>query len=340
MAVNRPLAVLVLSLCSAVLFAVPLELKVVGDRVNLRSRPQADSEVVGQVSTGETLLAPDGIPNDAEWVKVRPPTSVDLWIFSALVKDGAVSANDTYVRCGPGSHFKPVGKLRKGDKVETRGSSGDWLRIGPVDAAELYISAAYVLAVPAKEEPVAVDSVEVPVEAEPTVAETVAADNTAEAPAEAEPAVVDRTEVPAEMKTAVAASAEAPAEADPAVVEPVAAEPVETPAEPVVQPPSPPARLAAYSFAVSQQQGVPVKLCGRVERIAATQAPGFTRYQLVEKAGYSKAAVMCRLVGLDGQWFELIDSEVEVSGNLWIIVGDSIPVLDVSRAIRVASWEK
>ena len=70
----------------------------VGDRVNLRSRPLAEAEVAGQVSAGETLLAPEGIPEGAEWVKVRPPPSTDLWIFSALVSDGVVTADDTYVR--------------------------------------------------------------------------------------------------------------------------------------------------------------------------------------------------------------------------------------------------
>ena len=149
MAVGRPSALFALALLAAPLLAAPLELKVAGDRVNLRSRPLAEAEVVGQVSAGETLLAPEGIPEGAEWVKVRPPPSTDLWIFSALVSDGIVTADDTYVRCGPGQHFRPVGKVPKGFQVEPRGAqAGDWLRIAPVPTAELYISSAYVLAVP------------------------------------------------------------------------------------------------------------------------------------------------------------------------------------------------
>ena len=376
MAVGRPSALFALALLAAPLLAAPLELKVAGDRVNLRSRPLAEAEVVGQVSAGETLLAPEGIPEGAEWVKVRPPPSTDLWIFSALVSDGIVTADDTYVRCGPGQHFRPVGKVPKGFQVEPRGAqAGDWLRIAPVPTAELYISSAYVLAVPpppppAEEPPPepsngqtdkpSTASAALAVEAVPAVATAEERESpkkessdipappakNEETPpvAEAVPtepsngSTVQRSNVP----TALAGVEAAPA------VEAVPAEPSNgstvqrsnVPAAPAaVEAPVPPA-LAGLTLAPVPRQGETVRVRGRLERLSLARAPGFTRYQLTDKAGYSKSAAICRIIGLRGQWFELAGSEIDVEGRLWTLYGDPVPVLDATCVRRVASWEK
>ena len=333
MAVGRPSALFALALLAAPILAAPLELKVVGDRVNLRSRPLAEAEVAGQVSTGETLLAPEGIPEGAEWVKVRPPPSTDLWIFSALVSDGVVTADDTYVRCGPGQHFRPVGKVPKGFRVEPRGTqAGDWLRIAPVPTAELYISSAYVLAVPpAPAELSNVSTAASAVEAvppEPSNGSTAQRSNVATAaPAvEAVPAEPSNGQT---VKPSIASTAPA----------------VEAPAEPEGPPmesaaPSVPPALAGLTLAPVPRQGETVRIRGRLERLSLARAPGFTRYQLTDKAGFSKSAAICRLIGLRGQWFELAGSEIDVEGRLWTLYGDPVPVLDATCVRRVASWEK
>ncbi len=318
MAVGRPSALFALALLAAHLVAAPVELKVVGDRVNLRARPVADAEVAGQVSTGETLLAPDGLPDGAEWVKVRPPQSVDLWIFAALVTDGVVNADDTYVRCGPGQHYRQVGKVSKGLKVEQRGqANGDWLRIAPVPTAELYISSAYVLAVPKEPEP--------PRPTAPAVTEAVAAQ-------------VPREPLPA------AAPAQSPAPPEPPPAAPPATAPAPKPvtAQPQPQPeppPPPPAALSGLTLASVPRQGDSVRMRGRLVRLSAAAAPSFSRYQLVDRPGQTGSAAICRIVGLAGQWFELAGSDIEVEGRLWTLLGDPVPVLDATRALRVASWE-
>ena len=368
MAVGRPSALFALALLAAPILAAPLELKVVGDRVNLRSRPLAEAEVAGQVSAGETLLAPEGIPEGAEWVKVRPPPSTDLWIFSALVSDGVVTADDTYVRCGPGQHFRPVGKVPKGFRVEPRGAqAGDWLRIAPVPTAELYISSAYVLAVPPAPAELSNVSTAPAVEAvqpERSNGQTVKLSNAPTASAVEEvPAVATAGErespkIPSSGFPAPSAqNEETPPVAEAVPTEPsngstaqrsnvaTAAPAVEAPAEPEGPPmesaaPSVPPALAGLTLAPVPRQGETVRIRGRLERLSLARAPGFTRYQLTDKAGFSKSAAICRLIGLRGQWFELAGSEIDVEGRLWTLYGDPVPVLDATCVRRVASWEK
>ncbi len=238
-----------------------------------------------------------------------------LWIFSALVSDGVVTADDTYVRCGPGQQYKHVGKVGKGFKVELRGpANGDWLRIAPVPTAELYISAAYVLAVP---------------------------------PAAPEQPRPERAERPESQAAPVAQSATPPPPAPPVKDAPPVtdAPPVKAvkavPAIPAVRDvPAVPAALAGRRLASGPRQGEPVRIGGRLEHLSLARASGISRYQLVDKAGYSKSSAICRIVGLLGQWQELVGSEVEVEGRLWTLDGDPVPVLDATRAFRVASWEK
>lgn len=346
MAVNCPFATSVLLFSSSVLLAAAVELNVVGNRVNLRSRPEAEAEVVGQVSTGEKLTAPDGVPEGAEWIKVIPPQAVDLWIFSSLVTDGVVNADDVYVRCGPGPQFKPVGKIQRGEKVTVRGiASGDWLRIAPVRSAALYINSAYVLAIPP----------EAPVKEAEGEAAPATAEQAANAGVPVGEAVVVRpvhSEAPTNVvpeKVAVpeakpeAAVEKKPAEAKPeAAVEkkPVEAKPKAKPGAVEEPAPAVPQLLAGrHPLAPTQKQGVPVKIIGRLERDSSAVTPDFSRYLLVDKAGNAKSSVICRVIGLTGQLYELRGSEIEVTGRLWTLAGDAVPILDATSIYRIASWE-
>lgn len=117
-------------------------LSVKGDRVNLRAAARADSEVVGQVSSTNTLTLLGDISEP--WVKVATPDNIDLWIYSNLVKDGKVAVNNAQVRVGAGLNFNVVGQLQRGDSVTTRGKVGDWLKIAPFPTAALWVTNAYV----------------------------------------------------------------------------------------------------------------------------------------------------------------------------------------------------
>ena len=358
MAVKRASALLAFVLCAEAVTSAPLEVKVVGDRVNLRARPLFDAEVAGQVSSGVTLLAPDGIPDGAEWIKVRPPQSVDLWIFSSLVKDGVVTTDDTYVRCGPGLQYKPVGKVGKGFKVEPRGSaSEDWLRIAPVPTAELFISSRYVLAVPPA--------------SEGTGNGEQGTGNGEQGTGTREEGTGKREQEPEGQISEDKSQSSSP------IPETQKTEPTpQLPNEPTNQLPNAPtnqlsnqltgqldngqpsnrqtvkpsnetaavpAALFGHTLAPIPRQGEVVTLHGRLERLSLANALSFSRYMLVDKAGHPRSTVICHIIGLQGQWHELDGSEVEVEGRLWTLrdsISEVLPVIDASRVRRIASWEK
>ena len=63
-----------------------------------------------------------------------PPTNVDLWVHSELIKDGAAASDRIKIRSGPGVNYSSVTAFKK-DRVEVRGMKGDWLRIAPPPGA-------------------------------------------------------------------------------------------------------------------------------------------------------------------------------------------------------------
>ena len=348
MAVKRASSLFAFILCAEAVTSAPLEVKVVGDRVNLRARPLFDAEVAGQVSSGTTLLAPDGIPDGAEWVKVRPPQSVDLWIFSALVTDGVVTANDTYVRCGPGQQYKYVGKVGKGFKVDIRGAAvGDWLPIAPIPTAELFISSSYVLAVPSTEETGNREQGIGNREQETEVNKISEGKSQISSPSPEPPKTEPTPQLPT-APTSQLTNAPTPATNSIPAVQPTHASTVERSNGSTVkrtnEPPlAPPAILSSHTLAPIPKQGEVVTLHGRLERLSLAKAPSFSRYRLVDKAGLSKSMVICHIIGLQGQWHELDGSEVEIEGHLWTLrdsISETLPVIDASRVRRIASWEK
>ena len=114
-----------------------LTARVLKNNVNLRARALKTSEVVGQASKG-ALLAVRVV--ESEWVEVVPPTNVDLWVHSELIKDGAAASDRIKIRSGPGVNYSSVGQLLKKDRVEVRGMKGDWLRIAPPPGASLWVA--------------------------------------------------------------------------------------------------------------------------------------------------------------------------------------------------------
>jgi len=117
------------------------EVRVTGDRVNLRAGPGLKYEVVGQLSRGDVLAVGT---REGDWAEVSTPEHVDLWVYGELVKEGVVAVSRLRVRGGPGINYKPVARLEKGDRVTVRGEKGDWVKIAPPPGATLWISCEYV----------------------------------------------------------------------------------------------------------------------------------------------------------------------------------------------------
>ena len=137
--------------------------KVLKNNCNLRAKALVTSEVVGQVSKNDILMAK---MIDKEWVEVVPPTKVDLWVLGDYVKDGVINCSQKVnVRAGAGINFNIVGQLPQGEKVEVRGSHTEWIKIAPPAVCSLWIYRSLVSEVsltyiePAKLEPAKAKSV-------------------------------------------------------------------------------------------------------------------------------------------------------------------------------------
>jgi SH3-like domain-containing protein len=134
--------------CAIAQAAEPVTARIVGDRVNLRARPDRNAEVVGQV-TGRDVLTVRSIQDD--WVEVTPPPSIELWVHQDFIQDGKSTVEKLNVRAGPGINYNVVGSLAKGEAVTTKGTFNDWIRIAPMASASLWVNKEYVeLVLPAR----------------------------------------------------------------------------------------------------------------------------------------------------------------------------------------------
>jgi hypothetical protein len=115
---------------------------VTGDRVCLRSRADAQSEVVHQVSTGDSLLA--DLTTTGRWVQVKAPAAAEVWISADLVSNGVVRAAKGVIRAGPSRNYPAIGMVVSGDSLNVRQARYGWLQIVPPDGCRLWIHRDYV----------------------------------------------------------------------------------------------------------------------------------------------------------------------------------------------------
>lgn len=123
-----------------------------GDRVNVRARADAKSEVVAQLNKGDTveILGRQGADKN-EWLRIAVPASGKCYVSAKLVADGVATTDKVNVRCGPGINFHDLGKLAKGESVAVVKKDGDWAQIKPTAGCSAWVSAQFVevLAAPA-----------------------------------------------------------------------------------------------------------------------------------------------------------------------------------------------
>ncbi len=121
------------------------KVRVLKSNVNLRAKPNINSEAVGQVSEKDELQA---IRFLNEWVEIATPQSVDLWVLGDYVNDGVIAGDDVNVRAGAGINFNIVGRLAQGENVVVRGVQGPWVSIAPPEKSSLWIHSAMVEIIP------------------------------------------------------------------------------------------------------------------------------------------------------------------------------------------------
>jgi uncharacterized protein YgiM (DUF1202 family) len=114
-------------------------------RCNVRSRPSLNAEVVAQLHKGDAVdvLERKTVTEHEkpmEWLRIALPATAKCFVSSKLLTDGAVNVDSLYVRCGPGTNYRDIGKLAKGTKVDAVETTGEWTQIKPTTQCNGWIA--------------------------------------------------------------------------------------------------------------------------------------------------------------------------------------------------------
>lgn len=140
----RSVIIVAVCLAAALVAEAANEVRVVGNRVNLRAKPDLQTEVVGQANRGDLLTVKS---MTEEWVEVVPPQSIEFWVHRDFVEAGEVASPRLNVRAGPGINYSVVATLERGTRVHQRGEFVEWLSIEPPSSASIWITRELVEAV-------------------------------------------------------------------------------------------------------------------------------------------------------------------------------------------------
>lgn len=130
--------------------------KVTGDRVSMRTRPDTtNSEVLDRAMQGTEM---EYLGETNGWVAVQAPDTLNLWAHKDHVENGKIKPSKLNVRSGPSQNYDVMVVMTRGDAVSVRGEFNEWLKIAPPPGTKVWISADYVertspAAKVAKEEP-------------------------------------------------------------------------------------------------------------------------------------------------------------------------------------------
>lgn len=134
--------------------AEPIWLRATADKVNIRSRPDANSVVMAQVDR-DTALRADRV--EFGWYRLLPPEGVFCYVAAEYVEmtgshAGVVKISEGTLRVRAGSTVRDINpvnsdvlaRLNAGMVLQVLGREGDWLRIAPPADVRVYISDRYV----------------------------------------------------------------------------------------------------------------------------------------------------------------------------------------------------
>jgi hypothetical protein len=128
-----------------------LKIRVTGDRVSLRAKPDLNGDLLDRAMRGEEMAY---FEKTNGWVAVQAPDSLDFWVAAVYVQNGVIQPEKLNVRSGPSRNYSVVAVLSKGDAVSLRGEFNDWLKIAPPQGSRVWISEDFVEFIePPKPEP-------------------------------------------------------------------------------------------------------------------------------------------------------------------------------------------
>lgn len=115
------------------------------DKVNVRARADKNSELVAQLAKGDGVEVLD---RKGDWLKIVLPVNADCYVAAKFIKDGAATGDAVNIRCGPGTNYKDVGKLSRGEKVTVVAEKGEWIQIKATPHCSGWIAAEFVEIMP------------------------------------------------------------------------------------------------------------------------------------------------------------------------------------------------
>lgn len=135
-------ALLALMVCRSPLSADTAVIR--GDRVNIRSQPSLDAEVLAWMKRGETVET-QGAAKDG-FVRIALPSKVAVWVYAPLVDRAArqVKAAEARLRVGPGRNYGELGVLKKGAALTEIRESDGWIQVEPPAGFSAYVGAQFV----------------------------------------------------------------------------------------------------------------------------------------------------------------------------------------------------
>jgi len=117
------------------------KIKVTGDRVSLRAKPEGESEILDRAMHGDEFVL---LGETNGWMAVQAPDTIDFWVFGTYLKDGVVQPKKLNVRSGPNQNYSVMYVAKRDEKLRVRGASREWTKVAPMAGAKVWISAKYV----------------------------------------------------------------------------------------------------------------------------------------------------------------------------------------------------
>ena len=159
---------------------------VAGNHVNIRGQAKLNSEVVGQLNTGQQVTVIEEITRNtgpdepSAWAKIVLPEGVHVWVNSSFIdpNEKTIKPRRLNLRGGPGENYSVLGRLQRGDKVKEVSTKGDWLEIEAPTNSYAFVAAAYLKQEPAGSLPVEQTSVPEPASVDTNAAPVFAAGDT------------------------------------------------------------------------------------------------------------------------------------------------------------------
>ena len=120
---------------------VPFIGTVNGNRVNVRSGPSVNFEVLAQMFADQTLTV---LEEKQGWYRILPPDGVKYWVHGDFVDEGIINAYSVNVRSGPGINRSIAAQVEKGEPVTVLGIENEWVAIAPPEQAYAWVSSEFV----------------------------------------------------------------------------------------------------------------------------------------------------------------------------------------------------